>query len=84
MVAGATLDALEAAEDERERERWSSALTRCLDQLQPRARELVQRRHLQSMPLADLARQFKQPMAALSVALHRIRRSLRRCLEEGA
>ena len=59
----------------------SRRLSTCLDALPPRARALIERRHLESRPLAELARHFKQSMASLSVTLHRIRQSLRRCLE---
>jgi RNA polymerase sigma-70 factor (ECF subfamily) len=61
----------------------SARLNRCLEHLAPRARQLIERRHLDSRPLAELARHFKQSMASLSVTLHRIRQSLRRCIEAG-
>ncbi len=72
---------LEALEDEERSLQLSRRLGRCLDLLPPRARTLVERRHLDNRSLAELARQFKQSMASLSVTLHRIRQSLRRCIE---
>jgi RNA polymerase sigma-70 factor (ECF subfamily) len=59
-------------------------LADCLDKLPERSRRLVERRHLEQRPLNELARQFQQSMASLSVALHRIRQALRRCIESGA
>jgi RNA polymerase sigma-70 factor (ECF subfamily) len=62
----------------------SRRLARCLERLPERSRRLIERRHLDQRPLNELARQFQQPMATLSVALHRIRQALRRCIESGA
>jgi RNA polymerase sigma-70 factor (ECF subfamily) len=59
-------------------------LAGCLDKLPARSRRLIERRHLEQRPLNELARQFQQSMASLSVALHRIRQALRRCIESGA
>jgi len=71
-------------DDADERAAASARLHRCLDRLSPRARALIERRHLQSQPLADLAQQFKQSVNALGVVLHRIRRTLRDCMEKPA
>jgi RNA polymerase sigma factor (sigma-70 family) len=80
LVADSGLAGLEAEEEEQSLQ-LSRRLSRCLERLPPRARTLVERRHLDNRSLAEMARQFKQSMASLSVALHRIRQSLRRCLE---
>ena len=83
LLAAAGLSDLEGDpdQDHEQRSLQSRRLHRCLDALAPRARALIERRHLDSRPLAELARQFKQSMASLSVTLHRIRQSLRRCME---
>jgi RNA polymerase sigma-70 factor (ECF subfamily) len=62
----------------------TARLKQCLDRLPGRSRALIERRHLDQRPLAELARQFKQSMSSLSVTLHRIRRALKRCVEEAA
>jgi RNA polymerase sigma-70 factor (ECF subfamily) len=81
LIADSELDDLDEPEPAVER---SARLADCLGKLPQRARTLIERRHLQERPLAELARQFKQSMAALSVALHRIRQALRKCIEQGA
>jgi RNA polymerase sigma-70 factor (ECF subfamily) len=79
LIAGAELDDLETPEPAAAR---SARLARCLEKLPQRSRTLIERRHLHERPLAELARQFKQSMAALSVALHRIRQALRKCIDQ--
>jgi RNA polymerase sigma-70 factor (ECF subfamily) len=59
----------------------SRALAACLERLPARARALVQRRHYEGRPLQQLARDYKEPAERLSVTLHRIRATLRRCME---
>jgi RNA polymerase sigma-70 factor (ECF subfamily) len=80
LIADAGMEDLEHESDALAR---SHLLQRCLERLPERARQLIKRRHLENRPLAEMARQFKQPMAAMSVTLHRIRQTLRRCLESG-
>lgn len=56
----------------------------CLAQLDERQRLLLQRRYAADMPLRELARLCGKTVNALSVILHRLRGSLRRCVEGGA
>lgn len=84
MATAVAADAEDGLERLDERAHATRRLAACLDRLQPRARALIERRHLEGRPLAELARAFKQSMDSLSVALHRIRRSLRACLEKAA
>jgi RNA polymerase sigma-70 factor (ECF subfamily) len=78
VIAESGLDDLERHEEAAARSR---RLAGCLDRLPQRSRALIERRHLDQRPLAEMARQFKQSVESLSVALHRIRQLLRRCLE---
>lgn len=59
----------------------AAALRDCLAQLAPRARLLVERRYAEDLPLAILARQFKQKATTLATTLMRIRSSLHDCLK---
>ncbi|MBA3708507.1 MAG: sigma-70 family RNA polymerase sigma factor [Planctomycetes bacterium] len=68
-------------EQSEERAAQSLRLRSCLNALSPRARTLIEYRHLEGRTVAELAAQFQQTVNALSVSLHRIRRSLRDCLE---
>ncbi len=87
-------DELEAALHEQSLQRMSQeneendaqqlSLVDCLRNLSPRARELLERHHVQGLELAVLARQFKQTTLAIASALKRIRRSLRECVEASA
>lgn len=58
-----------------------AALRDCVAALAPRARLLLERRYTAGLPLATLARQFKQKENTLAVTLSRIRAELRRCLD---
>lgn len=62
----------------------SRRLFECLERLSPRARRLLERRHVDQRPLAEMAQHFKQTVERLSVTLHRIRQALRRCVEGGS
>lgn len=57
------------------------ALRACLDQLGGRARELVERHFFEQVPLVDIARDSEQKPSAVRMAMLRIRRQLRRCIE---
>lgn len=59
-------------------------LAECMEGLSPRARTMWLARDRDGVPLADLARRFKQPMGAIATMLWRVRASLRTCLEGGA
>ena len=56
-------------------------LSECLERLAPRARSLLLARDRDGVPLADLARRFKQPMGAIATLLWRVRGGVRTCLE---
>lgn len=60
------------------------SLVECLRLLSPRAREMLERHHVQGLSLAVLARQFKQTTLAIASTLKRVRRSLRECVESSA
>ena len=55
----------------------------CLERLAPRARLMLARRYTDGLPVARLAQHFHQSEAAITGLLHRIRRSLRTCIETG-
>jgi len=57
-----------------------AALRECMDRLAPHARELLDRRYGQGLPLNRIAQQFKKPADTICVTLHRIRETLRQCL----
>ncbi len=67
-------------EDEAAQTCQAAALRDCLAGLAPRARLLLERRYAQGLPLAQLARQFKQKENTLAVTFGRLRAELRRCL----
>jgi RNA polymerase sigma-70 factor (ECF subfamily) len=58
-------------------------LAACLAQLDERHRSLLQRRYSADMSLRELARHFGKTVNAISVILHRLRGTLRRCVESG-
>ena len=56
----------------------------CLQALQPRVRTMLERRHVESVPVKRLAQQFKQTEAAIAGLLRRARSQVQRCLEHKA
>ena len=56
-------------------------LNECISQLQVRDQELVLHRYWNKTGLAEYSRQTGRSVGAVKVALHRIRESLRDCLE---
>jgi RNA polymerase sigma-70 factor (ECF subfamily) len=58
-------------------------LARCLDRLPPQSRRLVMARYASGQRLQDVAASMSRSVGYLSVALNRIRRGLRLCLEQG-
>ncbi len=76
------LVAEKAAEmDVAELNRRLNDLNDCIGQLQVRDQELVLHRYWKQSGLAEYAHQTGRSVGALKVALHRIRQSLRLCLE---
>ncbi|MBA2482650.1 MAG: sigma-70 family RNA polymerase sigma factor [Planctomycetes bacterium] len=59
----------------------ASRLSRCLERLAPRSRELIERHYAKGLGLNQLAQQFKQTRQAIASALHRIRRTVRACCD---
>lgn len=72
----------EEGDDERERSQ-AARLQACLERLSPRARLMLERHYRHGLPLALLARQFKQTRQAIANVLHRTRAALRACCAEG-
>ena len=86
-MAGRTLEALVAEACMTDLEKPAieasepdAALRECMDRLAPHARELIDRRYGQGLPLNRIAQQFKKPADTICVTLHRIRETLRQCL----
>lgn len=76
MVAHEAPDAL-AASDVR-----LAALERCLNKLRPQDRELLDHRYRSNLGLDALAARVGRSVSALSVTLHRLRASLRKCVQD--
>ncbi|QQL45860.1 sigma-70 family RNA polymerase sigma factor [Sulfuriroseicoccus oceanibius] len=75
---------LMAAEYERRpelTERRLEALQHCLEGLQPQHRELIEGRYMSASSLVDYAARVGRSAGGLRVALHRLRASLRKCVE---
>jgi RNA polymerase sigma-70 factor (ECF subfamily) len=85
-IAESTLaeDGLADLEAHEDAARDSRRLAKCLERLPSRARNLIDRRYRLQRPLSEMAQHFKQPIQHLSVTLHRIRQSLRRCMESAS
>ena len=62
----------------------AAILARCLERLAPQARWLLERRYVDGLDLAELAKLARKSENALAVGLHRLRAALRRCAGEGA
>ena len=59
----------------------SEALTRCLDELTDKARQIVRLRYVEGMRAIDIARQLNRQANAIYVALSRAYRALAECIE---
>lgn len=80
------LDALAKRLDEvdrRQDELYAEQLLGCIDRLGDADRELIQLRYRSSVRVKALAEQLHRSENAVSQSLGRIRRLLRRCIEEG-
>ncbi len=74
----------EAADDTREADitdELKAALKRCLGRLRPDDRQLISKRYEEGLPATGIARQTGQNLSTLYVRLHRIRQTLKRCVE---
>ena len=58
----------------------SIAIEDCIGELSDRDSDLLRERYQENTPVTDIARQVDKTPAAVSTALHRIRRSLRDCI----
>lgn len=61
-------------------ERDRAALARCLEQVAPRAREILALRYSEGLAPAEIARRLSWSAGALYVALARVRKFLRECM----
>lgn len=72
----------ETAEEERkELDHRSHFLRECLGLLPPDGRRLLHRRYVDGMTVAAIAEQMKKRVEAVEMALVRLRRALRACIE---
>jgi RNA polymerase sigma-70 factor (ECF subfamily) len=84
LVAQVAIDQLQDDEVAQQQQQQTVQLASCLEQLSEHAQTLIQHRYGEGLSLERLARRFKRSVSALGVALHRIRGSLRRCMEESS
>lgn len=56
-------------------------LQRCLETLGPSAREALEMRYSQQMPLAEIGRRMRRSEGAVKLLMHRARLALKHCLE---
>lgn len=81
-VVDVQLAALDEADD---RELTLDRLRGCLERLRPDLRRLVQRHHLDGLPVKTIARSVHRSAGWVAVTLFRLRRILRDCMtQEGA
>jgi RNA polymerase sigma-70 factor (ECF subfamily) len=76
MIAQEAPDALAASD------RRLAALERCLHKLRPQDRELLDHRYRSNVGLDEFAARVGRSVSALSVTLHRLRGSLRKCVQD--
>lgn len=70
-------------EDESVPERELATLRRCLDELAPEARRLVDERYVADKPVNEIARLLQRSANWVAVSLFRVRRTLHLCLGRG-
>lgn len=59
-----------------------AAMHHCLGKLEGPAREMVRLRYEEGLPLAEIGARLNRKHSALTMALHRLRQSLRDCVEQ--
>ncbi len=70
------------AEDERrELDERCQFLRECLGGLPPNSRRLLEKKYSDGMTIADISMQMNKHVAALEMALVRVRRALRQCIQ---
>jgi RNA polymerase sigma factor (sigma-70 family) len=72
-----------AADDADDGGPWLAALRRCVDRLDPRDRALLDARYRDGLTRDQLGAAFGLQPGSVKSRLHRIRRALRACVEEG-
>lgn len=82
VLAQAAHDRLER-EDDAAPERELATLRRCLDELAPEARRLIDERYLADRPVNEIARLLQRTSNWVAVSLFRIRKTLHLCLARG-
>lgn len=60
----------------------TAALTRCLDALPSRSRDLITRRYRNAQPIAEMAAQLGQSLGSVKTALCRLRLALAECVRK--
>jgi RNA polymerase sigma-70 factor, ECF subfamily len=84
FLSSDTIDQLDKAWDERERENprtsTKTALEKCVAKLTPKARELVQLRYRQNLSGQEIADHLGKPLNTIYVAISRIHRALSDCI----
>jgi len=60
------------------------AVRRCLDRLPESSARIVRAHYAEGLSGTEIAARFRMSVSAVHVALHRLRRTLRRCVEENA
>lgn len=72
---------VEEGHDDRDEARMA-AMQHCLGKLDGTAREMVRLRYEEDLPLAEIGARLNRKHSALTMALHRLRLSLRDCVEQ--
>lgn len=73
-----------AAEEAPEIDRRVGQLRTCIEDLAGRPRELLRWRYAEGLPIAEIAHRLGRQVAAIEMALTRLRRGLRQCIERRA
>lgn len=72
---------IEETHDDRDEARLA-AMQICLGKLEAGAREMLRMRYEEDLPLAEIGTRLNRKHSALTMALHRLRQSLRDCVEQ--
>lgn len=72
---------IEETHDDRDEARLA-AMQICLGKLESGAREMLRMRYEEDLPLAEIGARLNRKHSALTMALHRLRLSLRDCVEQ--
>ena len=74
-------DEADNSHDEDAEEELKAALRQCLGKLRPDDRQLISMHYEEGVQVTGIARQAGKNLSALYVRLHRIRQTLKRCVE---